>query len=200
MIGKKAFLIIGFFFLLLISPTNVIGARNSPKVNQPDEVFTHPRESAPSPNLGIKKEIPQRTRTVWTEKKQSLIRAYFEHMITRMKAAIARLERLVSRIESRLSKIESQGTDVTALRADLNRAKIKLDQIKNDLVNVESTVNNLLASEDPKSAFAGTKTLIKKVKTSLVETHQILVHLIGKMQGLRVGNPESSTPQPTQGT
>ena len=45
----------------------------------------------------------------------------------------------------------------------------------------------MLENDDPKEAFLVIKNTIKEIKSDLVEVHQLLVHLIGDIKGLRVG-------------
>lgn len=129
-----------------------------------------------------------------TERRQQLIRQFFTRMVKRLEAAITRLEKLISRIESRLSKLESQGEDVSKIKTEVADAKTKLDKAKTDLEEAKTKLETVLESEDPKAAFAEVKNLIKGVKTQLIEVHRILVHVIGDIKGLRVGQ---ITPKPT---
>lgn len=177
--------LLGFLFLpslALAKPPSWITPPSKPEVTRP----TITRMPLPTRKAEIKAKL--------TEKRQQLIRQFFSRMVKRLEAAISRLEKLISRIESRLAKLESQGENVSKIKTEVADAKTKLNKAKADLELAKSKLETVLTSDDPKSAFAEVRNLIKEVKSQLIETHRILVHVIGEIKGLRVGQ---ITPMPT---
>lgn len=122
------------------------------------------------------------------EKRQERIMAYYGNLSKRITATIARIEKLIERIETRLASIEEDsGVDVTFIESQLADAKELLDQASASLLAANDTLEVVLESEDPKEAFALTRETVKEIKNNLKEVHQILVHVIGDIKGLRVG-------------
>ena len=72
--------------------------------------------------------------------------------------------------------------------ADINSAKSLLDEAKANLDAAQASLEDVLASQDPKDAFGIIRETISEVKNQLKEVHSILVHTIGNIKGLRVGN------------
>ncbi len=132
--------------------------------------------------------------------RKDLIRTFFNRMTDRMDAAVVRLETLISRIESRIAKIKAEdpSTNLTEVEGDLTRAKTTLAEARADLAAAEANLETVLSSNNPKEAFALLKTTLAGVKSKLVQTHKTLVHLIGDIKGLRVGETTSGTPKPTR--
>ena len=123
------------------------------------------------------------------EKRKVRIRQYFNNMVSRLDAVINRLEKLISRIEGRLEKIEGQDEeiDTSLVHGDLEEAKALLDQAKADLEAAKAELETFLDADDPKSAFQAIRSTIKDVTKNLKEVHNILVHVIGDIKGLRIG-------------
>lgn len=123
------------------------------------------------------------------ERKRERIRLYFGRLTTRLQAAISRLERLISRIESRLSKIEEDNEDIdtAVVRKDLDTAKDKLASTSAALSQAKTSLEDILTANEPKEAFAEIRDLIQGIKQELIEVHRILVHVIGDIKGLRIG-------------
>lgn len=177
--------LLGFLFLpspILAKPPAWVTPPTRPEITKPTIV----KELIPTKKAEIKARL--------TEKRQQLIRQFFQRMVKRLEAAINRLEKLILRIESRLAKLESQGEDVSKIKTEIADAKTKLDETKTDLGLAKSKLETVLESDSPKEAFKEVKNLIKGVKTQLIEVHRILVHVIGDIKGLHVGQ---ITPKPT---
>ena len=177
--------LLGFLFLpspIFAKPPAWVTPPTRPEITKPTIV----KELIPTKKAEIKAKL--------TEKRQQLIRQFFFRMVKRLGAAITRLEKLILRIESRLAKLESQGEDVSKIKIEVADAKTKLVKTKEDLELAKTKLEDVLISEDPKAAFAEVKNLIKGVKTQLIEVHRILVHVIGDIKGLHVGQ---ITPKPT---
>lgn len=208
--GKTILFLIVFVFLFLpnaalaISPQKIDPSPDSKErllrpTRPPMEKFS----ASGTANHQITPQVTPQTKKAqalarMTEKRQNLIRAFFQRMIKRLEAAIARLEKLIARIESRLNKIQTEGKDVTNQKAELSRAKTGLTKAQNDLTTAKTAFENMISSNDPRAAFVNVRNTIKAVKLDLIEVHRILVHLIGDIQGLRVGTTKT-TPTPTGG-
>lgn len=123
-----------------------------------------------------------------TERRQGRIRTYFQRLTNRLNSAINRLDILISRIESRVEKIKAEESeiDTDSIEADIQTAKDLLDDAKANLEAASNSFDTVLEGDDPKQAFMIIKDTIKEVKNGLVEVHQLLVHLIGDIKGLRV--------------
>ena len=124
-----------------------------------------------------------------SENRIEKIRAYWQRLKTRLLAAVERIERLVERIESRLAKVEegSSDSDTTSINDDLEKAKALLSDASVKIETADELVEDALASQNPKEAFKVVRNLVKDIKEDLVEVHRLLVHLIGDIRGLRVG-------------
>jgi hypothetical protein len=144
-------------------------------------------------------EIRETVRARISEQRKERIRFFFNRLIKRFEAAISRLERLITRIESRLDRIEAdnENIDTTAIREELASAKTNLESARTAIADAQTSLEDILSSNDPKEAFIAVHDLIKEIKNQLIEIHQILVHSIGEIRGLRVGTLETPTPTPT---
>ncbi len=134
-----------------------------------------------------------------TEKRRVNVERFWQQMVRRLEAAIDRLDRLVQRIESRVDKLQESNPDVntSAIESQLSEAKTKLGTAKAKLAALSEVVETALDSESPKDAFGVVSTGIKDVKKLLKEVHTILVHVIGDVKGLRVGDEDLNDLSPT---
>lgn len=134
-----------------------------------------------------------------TEKRRVNIERFWQQMVGRLEAAINRLDRLVQRIESRVDKLQETNPEIntSAIESQLSEAKTKLGTAKTKLAALSEVVETALDSENPKDAFEVVSTGIKEVKKLLREVHSILVHVIGDIKGLRVGNEDLNDLSPT---
>ena len=121
------------------------------------------------------------------------IKKFWERLKLRLLATIDRLERLIERMESRIAKIEAQNESLDTSEAQdaIEEAKENLDAAKAKLEATDINFEDLITSSDPKEAFKLVRETISDVKMDLVETHRLLVHAIGSLKGLRVGNSEN---------
>jgi hypothetical protein len=135
-----------------------------------------------------------------TELKKNLIRKYYQNMSERILAMIGRLEKLISRIESRIAKIEAGGGVVDqSTKDEITKAEELLSESRALLTSSDSMFEDTLISKLPKEAFKISKENIKDIKTNLQEVHRLLVHVIGDIKGLRVGesgNEDKETKPP----
>jgi chromosome segregation ATPase len=129
------------------------------------------------------------------ERRKERIRLFFERLTRRLEAAISRLDILIQRIESRLAVLDESGdADTAAIHEQVDEAKSLLLDAQVDLEAATANLDTMLESDDPKAAFEVIRETIKDVKSKLVEVHRILVHVIGDIKGLRVGNTPQLTP------
>ncbi|HLE48632.1 MAG TPA: hypothetical protein VI819_01170 [Patescibacteria group bacterium] len=132
------------------------------------------------------------------ETRIKIIRKYYASMAVRIEAMIKRLETLTSRIESRLAKVDelNKPTDVAMIQVELDKAKALLKETKTLLDSSNTMMEEVLKSSDPKQAFLVVRENFKDIKNNLKEVHLILVKVIGKVAGLRVGQSKNVTPTP----
>ena len=121
------------------------------------------------------------------ERKKERIRNLFAIIMNRYKATVNRLEKLIARIESRIAKLKDEGKDTGDVEEQITKAKNLLEEVKADLAAADETLNDILDSSDPKTEFKVLKDFIYDIKLKLIEIHRILVHTVGDMIGLRVG-------------
>jgi hypothetical protein len=130
------------------------------------------------------------------DKRKENIRNYFEKINTRFSSTILRLEKLISRIENRLSVYEQQNPDLNLdeINLQIEDAKVFLLEAEADISTATENLEDTLDSEDPKAMFKIIKDTTMDAKQKLIEAHRILVHVIGDIKGLRVGNtPNTAT-------
>lgn len=142
----------------------------------------------------VKNRITDKKRQM-SEDRHAKIQEIFERMTTFLAAAIAREEKLIERIQSRLDKLSQAGKDVESMQQSLNQAKAKLDQAASDYRSLEGIGTDVLATENPPSAFKTAKEMIQSVKAQLQEVHRMLASIIGDIKGLKVGENKNETQQ-----
>ncbi|MBI2405706.1 hypothetical protein HYV21_01485 [Candidatus Microgenomates bacterium] len=210
---KKVLAVLSFFvFLTGVVATNAIASENrgrgfslfgSDDATPPG--LLHALTRTPNPRAQEARErVETRLATLsaqLAERRKELIRKFFNRMVERIEAAIERLERLIGRIERRIAKLEAAGEDMTDVKNQVNDAKTKLGNAKDDLQDAKDGLEDILSSNDPKAAFKEVGQTIRAVVRQLVEVHRILVHVIGDIKGLRVGQegtpPASGSPSPS---
>ena len=149
---------------------------------------------ATSPSAIHRATAAARVSTVRKER----IRLHWGTMVTRIEAAMVRLDRLITRMETRIGIIKASdtGIDTSVPEKDIADAKVLLSKAKAALDTAKGQLEGVLASETPKEAFSTVIDSVQGIKKSLTEVHKLLVHAIGAIKGLRVGQ-ESPTPTPT---
>lgn len=131
------------------------------------------------------------------QRNQERVRALWGRLNRKYLAAIERLQILVSRIESRLLKFEGAypELDVAGVQSQLEDAKELLAQAEADLAASNIEVEDVIVSNTPKESFDTVKDTVVEIKETLKEVHSILVHVIGDIRGLRIGNTPIVQPQ-----
>jgi len=121
--------------------------------------------------------------------RQKLILKYYQQMSKRLWAMINRLEILISRIDARIVIVDAEtDKNLDTVKADVAKAKTDLVSAKDSLTLADGSINTaILSIDNPKEAFALVKSDITNVKNNLKEVHKLLVHVIGDLEGLRVG-------------
>lgn len=193
----KKFFLISIFVIFIFTPVSV-GAQNSTPAGQQNRIEVKERidqkeiekEDA---RLEIQNRIEERKalqEARLAQQKAIRVRNHWQILEKRIAATIERLKTLITRIESRLYKIaqEEPSLDTTTIQTNIDEAKELLDDAEYLLDNAEVDLETLLVSEDPKTALLELKDTIRDIKDLLIETHRILVHVIGDIKGLRVGS------------
>lgn len=124
------------------------------------------------------------------ERRRVNIGRFLGNMVARLRAFVARLEKLIARIESRLEKIaeESPDTDLATIQANIDEAKALLEATKDKIAELEGLGDELVDSDTPREIFMDIKEKLAHIKGDLQEVHRLLVHVIGDIKGLRVGD------------
>lgn len=149
--------------------------------------------AATRPNTAVSEEVQVKISSIRKER----IRNYFAHMVTRLEALVERLEKLATRIEQRIAKIKANNEDVdtTSAEKDLSEAKTKIASAKTELSNLKTEMENTLEATDYKEAFKKVRESLSKIKKDLREAHRLMVHSIGEIKGLRVGDSNDTNEQ-----
>ncbi len=110
-------------------------------------------------------------------------------MLKRFQAAVGRLNKLIDRIESRIDKIKTEdpSKDLTNVTNQIDTAKTKLAATQTKIDTLKTDLDSILASDTPKEAFRSLVKKVVEIKKDLNSVHRILVHVIGDIKGLRVG-------------
>jgi len=133
-----------------------------------------------------------------SQKRQENIKKFWERLRRRLVAAIQRLEKLASRIERRLALIEQENPqiDTKSIRKDLADAEDMIIKAKERLGNADKFFEELINSDNPKASFEKVRNEVKEIRNILIDIHLKLVHIIGKIKGLRVGVGGKVSPSP----
>lgn len=133
----------------------------------------------------------EQLKTMLEEKAQDRIQALFGRVAVRIESAISRLHTLIERMEARLAIFAKEGESVEDIQKELDGARDLLESAELSLAAANTGLENVVGSEDPKAGYTYIRDAIKDIKQTLVETHSILVQVIGDMKGLRVGATEN---------
>lgn len=171
---KFAILLVLFLLTLLFTP--IVQAQSpSPKTK----------------NLMERKEEVKSNKNSKTKK----INLYWTIIRERHEATIKRLEKVILRLEQRIVKteIESEDLDITSAKEELANAKDMLEEAKDSFEALNDNMELIVNTEFSKETFFLAKENSSQIKSDLKEVHKILVHIIGNLKGLRVGNSKSAT-------
>jgi hypothetical protein len=195
---KSLLILLASFSLVLLLPFYVFAQDETIQVGEQKRIEAKERvEQKQIVKEDVRAEIQKRVeeRKASQEAKvqqirQERIRNYWGILAKRITATIDRLDILIARIESRLSKMtqDDPELDVSAIEAKIEEAKELIAEAKLMLDEANTDLENLLESENPKTAFEILRNTLKDIKDTLIEAHRILVHLIGDIKGLRVGS------------
>lgn len=110
--------------------------------------------------------------------------------IERLTSSVERMEKLSARLQEHINKFKEKGADVSKAQTQLDQANAKLAEAKGAIAALKGTQDDLVASSDPKTYFAGLKEEIKKIKDILVEAHRLLGSSMGEIKGLSAERKE----------
>ena len=116
------------------------------------------------------------------ERRQENIKRFANQMFDRFDAAIERLNKLADRIESRLDKLEEAGRDVDTYRDLLEDARAKIELAIEANEAAEVSIEEVVVSDDPKTAFEKCRGFTKEVVEALKAAHQALVDVIAAIK------------------
>jgi chromosome segregation ATPase len=122
------------------------------------------------------------------------IMSYWSNIQDRLQGVINRLNNITDRINSRLAIVETQTTkDLTGIRDQIAQAQETIADAQIKLNAINTDFDSVLNSSNPQTAFKGLITDIKAIRDDLVKAHRLLIHVIGDIQGLRVGQTDTGT-------
>lgn len=203
---KKYFSLLAFFVSLSLPITafaasngttvrNNVNTKLQQKLESRQEALTQIQETVQTRNK-------QKTTTgggVLSQQKQGLVTNYYNKMSDKMWAMIDRLNVLITRIDARIAVVEEEtDKDLTLVISNVNTAKILLTDTKAILTSSDEMFQTVIASSDPKESFEILRENINDIKMNLVEVHQLLVKVIGNLEGL-TGGVKYQAPTPTLG-
>lgn len=178
--------IVTILFLLLLTP-QIYAQTPTPKARFNNEV----KENQIKKVEERKEDISAKISFVRKER----IRKYAGRMITKIEALIVRLNKLAERLETRIAKIKlnKNNLDTTQAEADLSNAKLKLTEANSKLDTIKLNLEATLSSGNPKEENQRVKTSLTELKSILKEAHLLMVHSIGELKGLRVGDSKEES-------
>lgn len=199
---KYLFLIVAF--LVVFFPTRALAITNNPNGDNLNIKLQQRLELREEKLLEIQNRIQSREEKTasrearLTQLRQNLIKKYYLQMSKRLWATIERLDILITRIDTRIKIFDAEtDEDLTAVNTDIGQAKSLLTETRAILVSSDSMIDTATLSGSPKESFDLIKLNIQDIKNDLKEVHSLLVHVIGDLEGLRVGTTKetpTSTP------
>ncbi|KKQ52736.1 hypothetical protein A2865_04195 [Candidatus Woesebacteria bacterium RIFCSPHIGHO2_01_FULL_39_17] len=205
---RKVILLIFFLFIAAFVPVysfaqtltpSSVGQQKRLEVQEKLEEKKAQREVKLEERQLIREEKRATREARLSEKRIERIRHFWQLLRRRLLAAVERLERLIGRIESRLAIIGGANEDLVLDDVLIQVADAK-EMLAGVITNIEAAdveVETALASQEPKMAFEIVRSLVKEIKTDLMAIHRILVHVIGDIKGLRVGQGGAAEEIPT---
>jgi len=191
---KKLF-IFGILFSLFLIPGKAYALQKEEALNRKLEAQN--RVEVRKASMEAKKAVVQERiqdkkasrASQLTEQRRTRLKFFFDRILTRLNAVSARLQTLIDRIASRLDKVEASNNkkDISEVQASLNEAQDLLTDINKDLVDLETAMDTVVNSENPKADMKSVRLMIQEIKSKFKEVHSILVHILGDIRGLRVG-------------
>lgn len=190
---KKLALVTALLLTFLLT-TNISLAKDDTSVSP----FRVRKEAVEQKKTEFKENIVEKREEVKENlvlRRRENLAKFLSKMIARLKAMASRLQVLITRIESRIEKIASENPDedLTSIKADVEKAQVLLKETGDKISELETTGDELLESDTPKTVFEEIRKKLSEIKKGLVEVHRILVHVIGDIKGLRVGDDKNET-------
>lgn len=131
----------------------------------------------------VERQVVQEEReSARIERRNERIRAYTERVVKRFNAVITRLTRLADRMESRIEKLEAREFDLSIARELLGDARIEIANTQESIAAIDTSLEDTLASDNPKEAFSAVRGLISESKESIKIAHRALVDAIREIK------------------
>lgn len=180
---KKILTFLFFFLFLSVLVVRTTSAKDNPKASP----FRVKKEAVETQRETVKTKV--------ADKRKENIAKYLQNMVARLRAYVTRLETLITRIESRLTKIaaEDPTKDLTKIKADVDKAKSILADTKDKITDLAGIEDEVVNSTTPKGTFKDIRSKVDSIKKDLQEVHRLLVHVIGDIKGLRVGETKNES-------
>lgn len=199
----KRYLFLIAALIVIFFPTRTFALTNNPNGDSLNAKLQQRLELREEKLLEIQNRIQNRELKTasrearLTELRQNLIKKYYLQMSKRLWATIDRLDVLITRIDARIKIFDAEtDDDLTAVNTDINQAKSLLTETRAILVSSDGMIDTATLSGSPKESFDLIKLNIQEIKDDLKEVHGLLVHVIGDLEGLRVGTTEMSPTTP----
>jgi hypothetical protein len=121
-----------------------------------------------------RQKVQEERRAALSERVQERITNLAANVSNRIEAAIRRMENVIGRIESRTEKLSERGVDTTVAEGHIRDAKQTLEEAKSLIADIDRAVANVTGSENPREAWAETKTIFVDAKAALLSVHESL--------------------------
>lgn len=144
--------------------------------------------------------VQEEKKSARIERRNERIRAYTERVVKRFNAVITRLTRLADRMESRIEKLEAREFDLSIARELLGAARVEIANTQESIAAIDTSLENALASDNPKEAFSTVRGLIDESKESIKIAHRALVDAIREIKAGISVRPEGDDDNTTTTT
>ena len=126
-------------------------------------------------------ERKEQIKTKLTKKAGNRVRNIYGRVRNRLQNRIERLEKITNRIKNRFLFFEEKGKDTTEARVKIAEAEEAIISAKNDLGIVDEKLEELLSSDEPKTALAELKTAVQTVRKDLSTARQALSKAVNSL-------------------
>jgi len=108
------------------------------------------------------------------ERTQERIANLAANVSNRMDAAITRIQQIIDRFQERMNTLAERGADITDAQAALDESSGHLDTAASLVSNIDTLVAEVVASESPREAWAGTRETYKEITGHIKAAHASL--------------------------
>lgn len=126
-------------------------------------------------------EKKEQIKTKLTERARNRVRNIYGRVRNRLQNRIERLEKIANRIKNRFLFFAEKGQDNTEPNANIAEAEEAIASAKNDLGIVDEKLEELLNSDEPKTALAELKTAVQTVRKDLSTARQALSKAVNSL-------------------